>query len=194
MSLLRAAFVRAFLRLFPRRELRGFRIVFTDLDADRAVVLSRLDASFALIEHTDLRRYWLLKRYLREVVVWGGHYSAAVPPRAIQLSRLHFLEDATLELASVLIHEVTHLQITHYGIPYHEKLRERIERRCVREQAEFLRAQGEEGVLIADVYEKALDSAWWTDQAHVADIERLVTDADMPRWLIPLMSLGRRRT
>jgi hypothetical protein len=178
--------------LYPTRQLRGIPVVFTDIDADRAAVLQQIDAALTLLDSSAPRRARQLAEYVRRIVVWSGHYSSAVPPATIQLSKLHFAEGTTLELASTLVHEVVHLRIARSGIPY-DRARERIERHCVREQAEFLRLHGDEGAVMAEVYENALSTAWWTDEAHVADIEQLIADAGAPRWLLPLLTSGRKK-
>ncbi|MEM9354352.1 MAG: hypothetical protein AAGA92_15200 [Planctomycetota bacterium] len=45
----------------------------------------------------------------------------------------------TLQLASIIVHEATHGVFYEAGIPYDERFRERIERRCRREQTLFMR-------------------------------------------------------
>lgn len=181
------------LRLYPKRDLNGLRVVFTDLEMDRDVALQRLDEAVSLLAHTDTRMHGQLSRYVRDVFVWAGHYSAAMPPRSIQLCSAHVMDSTALELASVLVHETIHLRIARHGIRYEGILQERIERRCIREQASFLRKQGDEGISMAEVFEHALNTPWWTDEAHQEDIERLITDAGIPRWMIPVMG-GRIRS
>jgi hypothetical protein len=183
----------ALLALYPRRDLRGIRIVFTDPDIDRTAVLVRLDEALSLICATDDRSAKQISLRLRSIIAWPGHYSAACPPKAIQLSRIH-LEASTLELASVLVHEVTHLRIEAFGVPYTESFQARIEHRCTREQASFLRKYGDEGAAMAELFEEELQRPWWTEQAHRQDIERLVGDHALPRWLGSLLSFARRHS
>jgi len=48
-------------------------------------------------------------------------------------------EVLTLELAQVILHEATHARIDQRGVKYSERYRERIEKRCRREEVHFLR-------------------------------------------------------
>ena len=180
-----------FLKLYPTRQLEGIRVVFTDLEIDRDVGITRLKESLHVLGETDRLKYRQVLRYVRTIYVWAGHYSSANPPESINLCSAHLMSSTQIELASVLVHEAVHLRIARQGIRYEERLQERIERRCIREQVSFLRKQGSKGVAMAAVFESALNSPWWTDEANQRDIERLVSDARMPRWMIPVMG-GRR--
>lgn len=177
----------AFLRLYPHRDIQGVRVIFADLEADREVVYENIASAFALLESVDRHRYQKVLRYVREIVVWAGDYSAANPPDSVHICSTHVLESTTLEFASVLVHEAVHLRIARFGIRYENERKERIERRCIAEQAAFLRKRGSDGTAMAEAFEVALETPWWTDDAHRLDIERMVADGRLPRWMASMI-------
>lgn len=180
---LRSAFLSTFLRLYPQRELDGRQVVFADFRIRKDVAMQRLTEAMSLLAQTDVRYYHQVMRRVRRIIAWGGNFSKATPPATIQLCPAHLLDCSIAQLASVLVHEVVHLRIAALGVGDRVELRERVERRCIREQASFLRRQGADGALLAEAYEEALNTPWWTDDSHRKDMEISLTRAGMPRWL-----------
>jgi len=160
-SVIKNVVLSAILRLYPSRRIHGIRVVFADTEVDRAFASARLEDALELIKANDPSRYRRVLRYVKQLVLWSGSYSAASQPSSIQIGNAHFAQSDIPELASVIIHEATHLRIGRCGIPYKGALRGRVERRCVKEQAEFLRKCGEPGEVLASAYEDALQSEWW---------------------------------
>ena len=191
-TLVNAMVTAVIVRTFPCYTLHGIRVVFTDLRIDRDQGKTRLGEAFALLAETDPRRHGQLVRYCRNIVIWGGHYTAASPLNDIRLGVPHLMDTSALELASTLVHEVTHLRIARYRIRYDQDSSERIERRCIAEQAAFLREQGSEGQAMAELIMESLSDPWWTDEARRGDVDRLVLDAGLPRWTVPFMNGIRR--
>ena len=183
----KAIILNAILRLYPHRSVNGIRIVFTDVELSRDLTCERLSQSLELIKAADALQYRRIVRYVRQIVVWPAHYSVATPPSMIQLSIAHVMESDPLELASVLIHEATHLRIARHGIPDSNDFRERIERRCVKEQVAFLRTRGFTGEAMAKVFDELLETAWWSDEARRKDFERVIADSGMPEWVSALL-------
>lgn len=176
------------LRLYPRRRVEGLRITFTDLDVNRDATVARLAEAFRTLRQVDERQLRAVKRYVRHVVVWGGHYTAYDQLGGIHLSSSHLVDLTDAVLASVFVHEATHLRLIKHRIKYHGHNRARIERVCVRQQADFLRKLPEDGgAEFAAVVEQALETRWWTDEAHREQVERVVADNNLPRWLVPLL-------
>jgi len=181
---LKSALQSAFLRLYPRRELDGLQVVFTDFRIDQSVAMQRLAAALSLLSQADVRYHQQVLRRMRRVIVWGGNFSRANPPRTVQLCPAHLMDCPIVELASVLVHEVVHLRIDALGVGYRDALRERVEQCCIREQASFLRRCGADGALLAEAYESAPSTPWWTDDSHRSDMEISLTRAGMPRWMV----------
>lgn len=182
--------VRALLRLYPRRWASRVPIVFTDLVAPRDTCVEQLSAAIALIEKYDPRwGRWMLK-HVRHIIVWPGHYTSADRLGGFQVSSAFLSEASRPLLASVLVHETVHVRIAKHGIPFEAQHRERIERICVRQQADFLRRISPEGAELAGYFEAALSLEWWTDEAHRKDIDRLVEEASLPSWMASVLARG----
>ncbi len=111
-------------------------------------------------------------------------FSRANPPKTVQLCPAHLMDCPITELASVLVHEVVHLRIDAMGVGYRDTLRERVEQCCIRAQASFLRRCGADGAVLAEAYESALSTPWWTDDSHRSDMEISLSRAGMPRWMV----------
>jgi hypothetical protein len=187
-SLLRTVVASAVLHLYPHRNLGRIRIIFADIDIDRSVAMERLEGAFKVLDATDASRSRHVHRYVRRIVVWAGHFTFATPPKSVYLASSHLLTGSSIELASTLVHEAVHLRIERHGIRFERTLRERIEHRCILEQTSFLRRQGAEGEEMAELYEEQLEVApWWTDESQSNDVERVIKDVGIPRWVAALL-------
>lgn len=185
---LRRAVSALLLRLYPTRRVADIRIVFTDLAADRDATEERLTAVFETVRRVEERAFVAVKRYVKHVVIWGGHYTAYDQLGGVHLSSAWLADSSDVELAAALVHEATHLRLIRLGVRYKdEQQRARIERLCVKRQAAFLRRAQDGGADLAAELERALERPWWTDEAHRARAERLVSDAELPGWLVPLL-------
>lgn len=81
------------------------------------------------------------------------------------------------------IHETVHLRIRGFGIPSRTTNAARIERICVREQARFLRLIPHDGEQRALDVEETLGTEWWAEEARRAELDRVIRDVGVPRWL-----------
>ncbi len=176
--------------LSPHRRVEEILVVFTDAEIDRDQTVARLVDILNLLGQVDERSLALVKRYVRHIAIWKGHYTAYDSLGGIQFSSSWLADSSDLYLASVLVHEATHLRIYGFGINYAADKRTRIEHRCVKQQVAFLR-RVPLGETYAAELEVAVETPWWTDQAHRHDAERLVSEHNLPRWLRPLL---RRRS
>jgi hypothetical protein len=176
------------LRLCPSQKLNGFRVVFADLSTDRMASMNRISAALGVLDDLDARRGRQVRQRVRVIVLWSGNYSGALPPQGIQLCPSHFMESTSLELASVFVHEATHLRIASLGIRYSPATAERIERICLAEQTEFLRRTPGVGSQIASALEGQLDSAWWSESAHHGHVEEMVKRGTIPRWMARIVA------
>jgi hypothetical protein len=167
--------------VLPSQRLAGFRLMLLASDADNELAKERISAALGLLESTSALFYRRVVRYIKQIVVWPGPYTASVRPQTLQLSHAHLDPVDALELASVLVHEATHLKIGAWRIPYDDEHRERIERLCVKEQTAFLRSAGSDGIVMAEILEERLASPWWTAEAHKADLSRLRETSREPR-------------
>lgn len=177
------------IRLYPKREVDGVRVIFTDLAADRTECSSRIHRAVTAMRGASMRYQALLRR-IRYIVVWPGTYTFADGSGGVHIASADLVGIGDLALASVLVHESVHLRINAHGIPYQPECRERIERLCIKEQARFLRQAPGSGEEMARDAESVLAFPWWTQEAREADLQRLFDDNNLPRWL---MAIARRR-
>jgi hypothetical protein len=179
-----------YLLLFPKIAVRGQRVIFTDLAADRNRWRDRLEGTLKLLAEAGRHRGALHR--IRHIVVWPGHYTMADRWGGIHLSS-DSLDLDDIVLAGVLVHEATHLRIRKHRIKSIPSQRARIEAICVKAQAAFLReVGGEYGPLLASTVEEALGDPWWTDEKIDADLERAAADAEIPAWLTRILRKLRR--
>lgn len=182
-------FGRGLLRLFPRVTVGGIKTIFSDLDAPRSACLERLSAALETLRAFDARRSKWLARYVRYIVIWKGHYSFANDYGGIAISSEFLIEAETERMAGVIVHEATHHRLKRFGIKTTPALKARIEARCVREQADFLRKLGERGRALAAEAEAALGTPWWGEIPEQVNIDMLI-EQGLPR---PIAWLMRRR-
>ena len=183
----RPLFIRAFawrlaLRLrCPRRVAGGYQVFFFTTDEGLDELAARLDRALTLLGHSDARRDRALRSYARQFIVWAAEYSLAFPRSGQIVLSASMLETGSVPwIASMVVHEATHLRIYHRGIPYTRALKGRIERRCVAEQAAFLRLCGREAE--AAYVEDALKEQWWTDEHVKLSSDRFAKEAQLTRW------------
>lgn len=157
----------------PAKSVAGIRCVNLAGDDGGELAMRRVTEAIGLLESSNEVLYRRVRRFIKQIVIWPGPYSAAVRPGTVQLSTTHIEPGDTLELASVIVHEATHLEIAAWRIPYAGRNQGRIERLCVKEQAHFLRKIGGRGTTMADIFEERLATEWWTPEAHRRDIAKL---------------------
>jgi hypothetical protein len=168
--------------LFPKREVDGVRVTFTDIAVDKEECLARIHRAIELTRNTGFHYASLIKR-LRSIVVWPGNRTFAVGAREIHIASEDLLGINDLALASVLVHEAVHLRINARGIKYKPAYRERIERVCIAEQARFLRCFPGDGEEMAREAEACLAVSWWTHEAREATLDDMLEKHQLPRWL-----------
>ena len=178
------------IRFYPKREVEGVRVIFSDLGVDRAECASRIRSAFEAL-NTIGRGYQATAKRIGYIVVWPGHYTFADGFGGVHLASADLLGISNYALASVFVHESTHLRISARGIKYLPECRERIERLCVKEQARFLRHVPDHGEEMARDAESVLAFPWWTQEANDADLRKLFDDNNLPKWL---MAITRRRS
>lgn len=188
LSSLRQSIGSLFLRLYPSERVSGVVVFFSDLDVERGAATSRLNDALELVRRLSPRRHRRILRYTKHIVVWSGHYTAYDSLGGIHMASSYLMGSSTDELAGGLVHEATHLRIARQGIPYAPALRSRIEAICVRQQADFLRSTTPRGGELAAEAEQSLAHPWWTPEEDRKDIELLVSNHGMPRWVAALLA------
>lgn len=192
-GLIRDAIGRTVLRCFPHGYARGLRVVFVNLDADRAPCLSRLQEAIDMVASVGPSFQANLRR-IRHVAVWTGCNPSIDSLGGVQLASEDITDLPTIILAAVLIHEGTHLRVAAHHIKYEGSVRARIEELCVREEARFLRKFGDHGAKLAAVVEETLKQQWWEDSALELDLQRQLSQLQVPPWLESLIRVARDST
>jgi len=173
------------IHLFPKRFDAGIRVIFTDVDANRDECTARIKDALQLTVQAP-RRFRLLLNRLRVVVVWSGDYCYSDTFGGVHLPAEDVMGVSTHALASVFIHEATHVRIGRMGIAYRPEYRARIEALCIRTQADFLRSSPnnpDDPEKMARAVERALDTPWWSEADRDANRERVMEENAVPRWL-----------
>ena len=181
------------LRCFPHGYARGFRVVFVNLDADRALCLTRLQEAIDMVASAGSSFQANLRR-IRHLAVWTGCNASTDTLGGVQLASEDITDLPAIILAAVLIHEGTHLRVAAHHIKYEGSLRARIEELCVREETRFLRKFGDNGAKLAAVVEETLKQKWWEDSALESDLQRQFSQLQVPPWLESLIRVARDAT
>lgn len=175
--------------LYPKSEVDGIRVIFTDIEADRPKCKARLHRALDAGAGAG-RRYDALLKRIRYFVIHPGDTPFADSAGGIHIPSADLLGLDEFALASVLIHESVHLRISARGIQYEPQCRERIERLCVKEQARFLRTVPDGGEEMAREAEELLAFPWWTPEQREADLKRLFDEHNIPQWLRGIVRRG----
>lgn len=171
------------LALYPHERVAGKRVIFTDLKAPRDRCVASLREALHVLGERDPRNYRRVLRYSRHFVVWPGHYFATDHMGGIQLAASYLLEADPAQLAAVLVHEAVHLRIRRYGVTSHPTTVARVELRCVKEEANFLRRIPGDGEQWAREAEEELSNEWWTESARREHVDKVIHDVSAPGWL-----------
>lgn len=179
-----------FFATHEKRRIHGILCVVSDVSVPREELLSRLGAVFEDLQRLDPRRWSGFKRLVKHVIVWPGDYTAYDRWNGVHLSAAYLLKAPTIILAGGMVHEAAHLRIARAGVSYEPSVRARIEARCVREEADFLRRIPEDGERLACDAERQLSTPWWTEEMRRERVVRLARDADIPEWVSKLLMRG----
>ncbi len=176
-----------FLMLHKRHVIHDVTVVLSDPGADPEQYLSSIRAALELLHEVDPRRFRVLHRSVKHILVWPGSYTAYDTWGGIHLAARHVPGVPAPILASALVHEATHLRVAKRGIRYIPDLRSRIEALCVQEQAAFLRKVPPDGPGWAKQVELGLKEPWWNEADRRARVQRCLQDAGLPGWIEPLL-------
>ncbi|HEY9230161.1 MAG TPA: hypothetical protein VIP11_26145 [Gemmatimonadaceae bacterium] len=168
--------------LYPKSRVEGIRVIFTDIAVDRAECVARIHRAVNAMQVAGKPYKSLISR-IRYIVIWPGNRTFADNAGGIHIASGDLLGIDELALASVFVHESVHLRIGARGIKYDPACRERIERLCIEVQARFLRNTPGRGEEMAREAEAVLAFPWWTREERESDLERLLDEHQLPKWL-----------
>jgi len=158
------------------------------IDAPEDVV-EKVSAALRLIRQVSARRYRRMIHDLRRILVSDvGTSSYSFVTKMCILDLQIVRKKSYGYVALILVHEATHARLYHAGIPTWQSIQGRVERLCVREQIAFASELGEVGwggaAEMIGALERALAVPWWTEARQFETRLRVITDSDLPRWLI----------
>ena len=152
-------------RILPWTQIHGMLLLFGDPRVSRAEVERRLSDALNILKRRDVRRYRVVRKHVRHIFVWPGHYNGYDRFGGIVLASRNTKDALAAELLGTLGHEATHLRIEARGIPYKQSLRGRIERRCIEEQVDALLHCDLISAMSARKIRDTLSLRWWSDES-----------------------------
>lgn len=164
----------------------GLEIVNLSRSEVDALIFNRVARVLQLIQQYDASQLRRILADVRRIVVTppggaAGSYWASV--KACVLGAEHLLQDSCESAAMTLVHEATHARLERAGIRYTSANRARIESICLRAEIAFGRkVPGTE--LLVEEAKHAMNTEWWTDDAHSERRRHHLTVIGCPAWLI----------
>jgi hypothetical protein len=173
-------------------------------DRDNEGVFARVNAALSLLAHYDPIRLAQLRRYARALFVigrGGAYWGTWVESlKLCVIAEVLVDSDSTApeDAASVIVHEITHARLHHFGLDHSKRTAEdrmRIEHICCRRQIAFARRLPNGDELIDRARAHIAEPAeYWSQRAAskraLDELHRL----GCPQWIIRFLSaLGRWR-
>ena len=166
-------------------------------ETDRQIASKRLTEAIGLVRLHSPRACRNLASLVDGIVVFG----AAGPLASwfddvglLILSEQYVLAPDTVsgELATTIVHELTHAWLDRLGIPYNSGNRARVERTCARAERDFAVRLLEPGRAVARAEAQlAAPDISFSDDAYTQRKVRYLQELGVPRWLIRLRHPGR---
>jgi hypothetical protein len=175
-------------RIVPFVVVDGLDVFFVDPGVSRERVRERLAEALAHLKQCDRRRYNLVHRQIRHVMVWPGHYNAYTSLGGVLLASEHIQDATPAETIGTLVHEAVHLRMARRGVRAGGDRQAKIERRCLAEQVDSLLRCSLITPSTADKIVGALSTEWWSDSAYRLDLEQLMRKAGLPLWSARLVA------
>jgi hypothetical protein len=167
-------------RFGRRASIRGFDVrAFLPLQSEWSILQSRIEEALRLIElHSPLRFRYLqrdIQRIWITLIPSRGAYLHGFGMCVIDFDYAIDTDTTSEELALTLVHEGTHARLSRRGFSYHESVRPRIERICIRNELAVARRLTDSGDLI-EMKEGRLaweDKEWSDETLDRDDVEYL---------------------
>jgi len=189
----RAWLTRAVFALSNRRMISGLAVgVWAHSGNERAQLFDKLEGALKLIAYHDPRRFGLLSKYIKRVVILvhphaRGSFLAALDACLLDSGFALSQETTVSQLALVIVHEATHARLWHLGFGYTEAERARLERTCTKAELAFARrlAVSERDKLVDQAQRdlEGIRTSSLTDTAMRVGKIKALREADVPSWL-----------
>lgn len=181
----KVALLRTAMRLWPSARVDGFQIVTLAGPApELASVAEPIKNALRVIREHAPRRFARLQFDVRRFVVvsvTGPEYIHSI--RACMLSSSYIKTATAEDLAMTIVHEATHARLSAIGIRYTAGMRDRMERRCIREEAAFAKALPD-GENLATLVLAKREHPWWSEEQEFERRVRQLRELGRPEWYI----------
>jgi hypothetical protein len=142
-----------------RAEVNGILVIIDGDDSgDRDRVCAGLSEALEKLTAWAPRMRRRMEVEVRQILVEPGRNALYLHPGTIVIGLQAFHLTDSDAVASYIVHEAVHARIETRGIRYWPHLRARIERRCLREQLEFLASRGRTDLV--EQYERYCQKTW----------------------------------
>lgn len=175
---------RILILLSPKGAVAGFEIAALN-DELTPQILQQLDQALKLIAHANDRSFRRISRDVRRILIvraGGPEYWPLADGFLLNSSMVQ--QAAPSVIALTIVHEATHARLWRAGFRYHLENRHRIERICLRAEANFaclLSVPDSEHDTLRD----RLANAWWLPD-QIAERQARARRQLWPRWLVKL--------
>lgn len=161
-------------------------------------VFARVNAALSLLARYDPNRLAQLRRYARALFVIGrgGSYwgSWVEKLKLCVVAEVLVDSDSTApeDVASVIVHEITHARLHHFGLDHSQRTAEdrmRIEHICCRRQIAFARRlPNGEGLIDRALAYIAEPAEYWSQRAAAKRALDELRNLGCPQWIIRFLS------
>ena len=146
--------------------------------------LASIGQALHLLEETSTLRFRQLQRSLRRIVLTHATGTAYWPSLEACLIRVPTVERLQVaELMLLLVHEATHARLDLAGIRVSDKNRGRIERLCMRTEAEVAARLPDAHIHLSRI-EHQLAEPWWTPSQRVERGLAELHALGCPEWFV----------
>lgn len=170
-------------------------IPFVDLArGDAKARAASIQQAIGLLAGVQPYRLAQVRRYLRWLIVsyTGGSGEYWYGMGVCVLDADYIEASAPIDIAMLLVHEMTHGRLDKRRIRTTSANHDRIEELCVKAELE-LADQLPEGTDLVVRVRRRLEQRWWDDSQHVARQRRRLVQHRAPRWIMRMYDRVARR-
>lgn len=158
---------------------------------DSEIVFEKVEKALRLVESYDAKRFAQVQRYIKIIFVFGDPTAHGYWHQELQMCELQdeFVrnQNSSIEqIASAIVHEMTHARLMRVGFGYEEPKRLRIEHICMDAERAFARRLPNGEILVKEIQETRA----YYKEAHFSDAGRREADLEglrtlgVPKWIV----------
>lgn len=152
-----------------------------------ASIIDKLNEALALLGQFAPVRLDQLRRYLSRIVITGATGPEYWPSLRACVARADWVHaHAVSEVALMLVHEATHARIDHCGIRVTEHTRERVERLCMKREAEVAARMPDAEKQLTRIASQ-MAAPWWSAEDRLERRLKELSALGCPTWVIAVV-------